>query len=88
MCIAAIAASLSACQTMDTPKVAVPVKPKLEDMLARATEAKVAGKQEQAITLWKETATAYQQKIAQGRSCRGNDLGPNASYTLPASYLW
>jgi tetratricopeptide (TPR) repeat protein len=59
LCIAAIAASLSACQTMDTPKVAVPVKPKLEDMLARATEAKVAGKQEQAITLWKETATAY-----------------------------
>jgi tetratricopeptide (TPR) repeat protein len=59
LCIAAIAASLSACQTMDTPKVAAPVKPKLEDMLARATEAKVAGKQEQAITLWKETATAY-----------------------------
>ncbi|MGW8391032.1 tetratricopeptide repeat protein [Pseudoduganella sp. HUAS MS19] len=43
---------------MDT-KVAAPVKPKLEDMLARATEAKVAGKQEQAITLWKETANAY-----------------------------
>ena len=59
LCIAAIAASLSACQTMDTPKVAAPVKPKLEDMLARATEAKVAGKQEQAITLWKETANAY-----------------------------
>ncbi|WP_426341875.1 tetratricopeptide repeat protein [Pseudoduganella sp. S-14] len=59
LCIAAIAASLSACQTMDTAKVAVPVKPKLEDMLARATEAKVAGKQEQAITLWKETANAY-----------------------------
>jgi len=58
LCIAAIAASLSACQTVE-PKVAAPVKPKLEDMLARATEAKVAGKQEQAITLWKETANAY-----------------------------
>jgi len=58
LCIAAIAASLSACQTVD-PKVAAPAKPKLEDMLARGTEAKVAGKQEQAITLWKETANAY-----------------------------
>ncbi len=59
LCIAAIAASLSACQTMEAPKVAVPVKPKLEDLLAKASEAKAAGKQEQAITLWKETAQAF-----------------------------
>lgn len=59
LCIAAIAASLSACQTMDSKTAAVPVKPKLEDLLAKASEAKAAGKQEQAITLWKETAQAY-----------------------------
>ena len=59
LCIAAIAASLSACQTMEAPKVAIPVKPKLEDLLAKASEAKAAGKQEQAITLWKETAQAF-----------------------------
>jgi hypothetical protein len=59
LCIAAIAASLSACQTMEAPKVAAPVKPKLEDLLAKASEAKAAGKQEQAITLWKETAQAF-----------------------------
>lgn len=59
LCIAAIAASLSACQTMEAPKVALPVKPKLEDLLAKASEARAAGKQEQAITLWKETAQAF-----------------------------
>lgn len=59
LCIAAFAASLSACQTMSTKTAAVPVKPKLEDLLAKASEAKAAGKQEQAITLWKETAEAY-----------------------------
>jgi len=59
LCIAAIAASLSACQTMDAKTAAVPAKPKLEDLLAKASEAKAAGKQEQAITLWKETAQAY-----------------------------
>jgi tetratricopeptide (TPR) repeat protein len=59
LCIAAIAATLSACQTMETPKVAVPVKPKLEDLLAKASDAKAAGKQEQAIALWKETAQAF-----------------------------
>jgi tetratricopeptide (TPR) repeat protein len=58
LCVAAIAASLSACQTMDTTKV-VAAKPKLEDLLAKASEAKAAGKQEQAITLWKETAQAF-----------------------------
>lgn len=59
LCIAAIAASLSACQTMDAPKVAVPAMPKLEDLLAKASEAKAAGKQDQAIALWKETAQAF-----------------------------
>jgi tetratricopeptide (TPR) repeat protein len=59
LCVAAFAASLSACTTMDAPKVAAPAKPKLEDLLAKASEAKAAGKQEQAITLWKETAQAY-----------------------------
>lgn len=59
LCVAAFAASLSACSTMEPPKVAAPVKPKLEDLLAKASEAKAAGKQEQAITLWKETAQAY-----------------------------
>lgn len=43
---------------MDANKVAA-AKPKLEDLLAKASEAKAAGKQEQAITLWKETAEAY-----------------------------
>jgi len=60
LCVAAFAASISACSTMSAQKVAaVPVKPKLEDLLAKASEAKAAGKQEQAITLWKETAQAY-----------------------------
>ncbi|WP_229416816.1 hypothetical protein [Massilia eburnea] len=59
LCVAAFAASLSACSTMEPPKVAAPAKPKLEDLLAKASEAKAAGKQEQAITLWKETAQAY-----------------------------
>jgi tetratricopeptide (TPR) repeat protein len=59
LCAAAFAVSLSACQTMEAPKVAIPVKPKLEDLLAKASEAKAAGKQEQAITLWKETAQAF-----------------------------
>jgi tetratricopeptide (TPR) repeat protein len=59
LCVAAFAVSLSACQTMEAPKVAIPVKPKLEDLLAKASEAKAAGKQEQAITLWKETAQAF-----------------------------
>jgi len=60
LCVAAFAASMSACSTMSAPKVAaVPAKPKLEDLLAKASEAKAAGKQEQAITLWKETAQAY-----------------------------
>lgn len=60
LCVAAFAASISACTTMGDPKVAaVPPKPKLEDLLAKASEAKAAGKQEQAITLWKETAQAY-----------------------------
>jgi tetratricopeptide (TPR) repeat protein len=58
LCIAAFAASMSACTTMDANKVAA-AKPKLEDLLAKASEAKAAGKQEQAITLWKETAEAY-----------------------------
>jgi tetratricopeptide (TPR) repeat protein len=59
LCVAAFAVSLSACQTMEAPKVAIPVKPKLEDLLAKASEAKAAGKQEQAIALWKETAQAF-----------------------------
>ncbi len=60
LCVAAFAASISACSSMSAPKVAeVPAKPKLEDLLAKASEAKAAGKQEQAITLWKETAQAY-----------------------------
>jgi len=58
LCIAAFAASMSACTTMDANTV-VQAKPKLEDLLAKASEAKAAGKQEQAITLWKETAEAY-----------------------------
>ena len=58
LCIAAFAASMSACSTMDA-NTAVQAKPKLEDLLAKASEAKAAGKQEQAITLWKETAEAY-----------------------------
>ena len=59
LCIAAIAVSVSACSSMSTPKVAELPKPKLEDLLAKASEAKAAGKQEQAITLWKETAQAF-----------------------------
>jgi len=59
LCIATCALTLSACQTMDTPKIALPVKPKLEDLLAKASEAKAAGKQEQAVALWKETAQAF-----------------------------
>lgn len=48
------AATLSACMT-------APVKapPAIEDMLAKATQASSSGQKEQAIDLWKETATAY-----------------------------
>lgn len=60
LCVAAFALVLSACQTMEPPKAAaVPVKPKIEDLLARASEAQAAGKTEQALALWKETAQNY-----------------------------
>jgi len=60
LCGAALAVLLSACQTMETPKTAaVPAKPKLEDLLAKASQAQAAGRTEQAVTLWKETAQAY-----------------------------
>ena len=50
LCIAAIAVSVSACSSMSTPKVAELPKPKLEDLLAKASEAKAAGKHRVGVT--------------------------------------
>ena len=50
------AAVLSACVT--TP-VAPPVPAKIDGMLEVATKAAAAGQKEQAITLWKQAATAF-----------------------------
>jgi tetratricopeptide (TPR) repeat protein len=54
---AVCAASLSACMT--APVVQTPVKPSMEDMLSKATQASGSGQKEQAVTLWKEAAAAY-----------------------------
>jgi tetratricopeptide (TPR) repeat protein len=55
---AVCAASLSACMT--APVVQKPVvKPSMEDMLSKATQASGSGQKEQAVTLWKEAAAAY-----------------------------
>jgi tetratricopeptide (TPR) repeat protein len=53
------AAALSACATAPQASVAPPKKPSVEEMLAKANQASSAGQKEQAVTLWKETATAY-----------------------------
>jgi tetratricopeptide (TPR) repeat protein len=52
------AAALSACTTAPVAPVAPP-KPSIEDMLAKAGQANSTGQKEQAVTLWKEAATAY-----------------------------
>lgn len=54
---AALVASLAACSaTAPTAPAAVP---KLTDMLAQASQAEKSGNKEQAVTLWKQAATAY-----------------------------
>jgi tetratricopeptide (TPR) repeat protein len=61
LCAAACAAAVSACQTVPTDAKAAltVVKPKMEDLMAKAGQASAAGNKEQAITLWKETAEAF-----------------------------
>jgi hypothetical protein len=54
---AALIASLAACTA--TAPVAPPAVPKLSDMLAQASQAEKSGNKEQAVTLWKQAATAY-----------------------------
>ena len=54
---AALVSSLAACST--TAPVAVDTKPKLTDILAQASQAEKSGNKEQAVTLWKQAATAY-----------------------------
>ena len=44
---------------MTAPVVQTPVKPSMEDMLSKATQASGSGQKEQAVTLWKEAAAAY-----------------------------
>ena len=56
--VAAALASLAACGT--TPP-AGPAKPTMQSLLTQASQANAAGNKEQAITLWKEGATAYPQ---------------------------
>ena len=51
----ACAATLSACST--APKV--PAVPKLADLLSQGSEAAASGKKEQAVTVWKQAATAF-----------------------------
>lgn len=53
----ACAATLSACSTAP---VAVPTTaPKLTDLLSQASQAAASGKKEQAVTVWKQAATAF-----------------------------
>lgn len=54
----ALAATLSACSTT-TPVAPTIAKPDLKNMLSKAAEAASAGQKEKAITIWKETATAF-----------------------------
>jgi tetratricopeptide (TPR) repeat protein len=52
----ACAAALSACSTAP---VAVPAAPKLADLLSQGTQHAATGKKEQAVTVWKQAATAF-----------------------------
>ncbi len=52
----ACAATLSACSTAP---VAVPAAPKLADLLSQGSQAAATGKKEQAVTVWKQAATAF-----------------------------
>ena len=56
---AALIATLSACETTKPSGPPVAAVPKLQDMLTKAAEAASAGQKEQAVTLWKATATAH-----------------------------
>ncbi len=51
----ACAATLSACSTAPV----VPTAPKLTDLLSQASQAAATGKKEQAVTVWKQAATAF-----------------------------
>ena len=53
----ACAAALTACAT--TTPVAPPAAPKLADLLSQASQASATGKKEQAVTVWKQAATAF-----------------------------
>ena len=52
----ACAATLAACSTAP---VAPPAAPKLTDLLSQASQASAAGKKDQAVTVWKQAATAF-----------------------------
>jgi tetratricopeptide (TPR) repeat protein len=57
---AACAILLSACATSKKPEVAeAPPVPTMEELLAKASDASMAGRKEDAVTLWKEAAAAY-----------------------------
>jgi len=53
----ACAATLSACST--APVATPTAAPKLADLLSQGTQAAAAGKKEQAVTVWKQAATAF-----------------------------
>ena len=55
LAVAAFAATLSACSTAPV----VPPTPKLQDLLAQASQASAGGQKEKAVTLWQQTAKAY-----------------------------
>lgn len=56
--VLALATLLGACSTAPTaPPVAA--KPKLDELLSQASQAAASGNKEQAVTLWKQSASAY-----------------------------
>jgi len=55
---AVCAMSLSACTTTP-PVVQKAAVPSMEELLSKASQADSSGQKEQAVTLWKEAATAY-----------------------------
>lgn len=56
---ASCAATLAACTATAPVAIEKPAVPTMEDLLGKATQASGAGQKEQAVTLWKQAATAF-----------------------------
>jgi len=55
----ALATLLGACSTAPTAPQVAATKPKLDELLSQASQAAASGNKEQAVTLWKQSASAY-----------------------------